>query len=110
MGCYEQGNELLGSMRGEIFDQLGDLVLMVDCAVCSHLGFKIESNCSLMAPWCIGSLLTAWNMRGIGIIEQVMWGSKYACMAFCSYLYIPCTVSCDMHCVLCVLVHVLEYV
>jgi hypothetical protein len=96
-------------MRGEIFDGLSDLVLMVGCAVCSHLGLKVEADCSLVAPLCIGSLLTAWNMRGVGIIAQVMGGSKYACMAFCSYLCVPCNVSCDMHCILCVLVHVLGY-
>lgn len=61
-------------MRGEIFDRLSDLVLMVNCAVCSHLGFNVESDCSLMAPCCIGSLLTAWNMRGVWIIAQVMGG------------------------------------
>lgn len=82
MGCYEQGNELLDSMRGEIFDRLSDLVLMVDCAVCSHLGFKVESDCSLMAPLCIGSFLTAWNMRGVGIIAQVMGGANMPAWPF----------------------------
>ena len=38
----------------------------------------VESEHSLMAPGCAGSLHTAWHMTGVGITARVMQGVNMA--------------------------------